>query len=561
MAQNMCSTSYFALGTQKDGSLGGCSEITPSVDENTVTLAKAEPAVAAEDTNLDYWGQKFLGQNETNAAVASITRVMENDSEQTQTFTNEKETDPDNPHNRHFTPYPCLKQVGDAQLACSPRRPRSDHSIPYDNTRSAYLSTPDSSGVDMHDRNSSILEEDVNRASAFHIKTAETGVYRPLDSQNPCSFAFLPVNQEDSERMDDSGVSLTTSSVPEQWGPHFNQTREAVLGHWGNGGNSAFCSTQNAPPVQTYSSISLGMSCPTAYGVPNFVGDLHSFAQNHGVWNPYWFTPSQNSNSGNSEPNHPTDAYGHPNTRITGTDIQYSAFHLLPGVSSGTGLSSLVMGGSAAKWTRDRDETHTKSYGIRARRKSTRVKRGLASPMKSSRTGLEESDYITPGTLMPQRNSSVRDNSWGLNTLPNKMAQDSVESVDENCDDQMDPLVSRHGLSESNSSKFASKNRPLNQIALRELERWYTSHVEHPYPNSDEKEQLAGLGHITVAQVSSWFANRRTRSANTWPKKNRKMLLMKIAQLTQRLENETNGLLSAANLQFQLESLLKEYLP
>ncbi|CAH8488263.1 unnamed protein product [Schistosoma turkestanicum] len=105
-----------------------------------------------------------------------------------------------------------------------------------------------------------------------------------------------------------------------------------------------------------------------------------------------------------------------------------------------------------------------------------------------------------------------------------------------------------------------TRNRPLNETALSVMESWYTNHVDNPYPTTAEKEQLAALGGITVIQVSSWFANRRTRTANTKPKKNRRKLYHQIYQLAVEIEAMTQGALRASDLQERIGQIIDEYL-
>lgn len=65
--------------------------------------------------------------------------------------------------------------------------------------------------------------------------------------------------------------------------------------------------------------------------------------------------------------------------------------------------------------------------------------------------------------------------------------------------------------------KAADNNSTYKQLGERSrkiLGDWYDLHMNHPYPNETEKEELAMAAGITVTQVKSWFANRRSREAN-----------------------------------------------
>lgn len=81
----------------------------------------------------------------------------------------------------------------------------------------------------------------------------------------------------------------------------------------------------------------------------------------------------------------------------------------------------------------------------------------------------------------------------------------------------------RKNLSTSDDSEQSNgrrrHNEPLNNMALQVMNNWYQQNSENPYPSKAEKEELARRGGITLAQVKSWFANKRNRSNNTRPKK------------------------------------------
>ncbi|CAH8494232.1 unnamed protein product [Heterobilharzia americana] len=106
----------------------------------------------------------------------------------------------------------------------------------------------------------------------------------------------------------------------------------------------------------------------------------------------------------------------------------------------------------------------------------------------------------------------------------------------------------------------STRNKPLGEDAVSVMESWYESHTDNPYPTASEKEQIAALGGITVMQVCSWFANRRTRTANTKPKKNRRKLHSKIHDLCIEIERATNKVINAENLEERIGQIIDEYL-
>jgi hypothetical protein len=80
-------------------------------------------------------------------------------------------------------------------------------------------------------------------------------------------------------------------------------------------------------------------------------------------------------------------------------------------------------------------------------------------------------------------------------------------------------------------SKTVSKKPQLPDDAIDILNEWFDDHINHPYPQMEEKERLARWGNITVKQVNAWFSNRRNRSQNTKPKR-----------IQRKIENEINNL-------------------
>lgn len=55
----------------------------------------------------------------------------------------------------------------------------------------------------------------------------------------------------------------------------------------------------------------------------------------------------------------------------------------------------------------------------------------------------------------------------------------------------------------------------LSKRAVKLMEEWYNRHLDHPYPDVNETDQLASTGGLSQEQVRKWFANKRNRSANT----------------------------------------------
>ncbi|KAG9278777.1 homeobox protein Mohawk [Astyanax mexicanus] len=90
-------------------------------------------------------------------------------------------------------------------------------------------------------------------------------------------------------------------------------------------------------------------------------------------------------------------------------------------------------------------------------------------------------------------------------------------------DGQHPDLLSRHkGLEEqgglkhrrNSGGKVRHKRQALQDMA-RPLKQWLYKHRDNPYPTKTEKILLALGSHMTLVQVSNWFANARRRLKNT----------------------------------------------
>ncbi|CAH8529312.1 unnamed protein product [Dicrocoelium dendriticum] len=111
-----------------------------------------------------------------------------------------------------------------------------------------------------------------------------------------------------------------------------------------------------------------------------------------------------------------------------------------------------------------------------------------------------------------------------------------------------------------NGAHSPTRHRLLNKFALEIMDRWFYSHIDNPYPSMEEKKKLAEVGGITVAQVASWFANRRTRTSNTRPKKSRCVFFQKVKELSMNLEHATHGLICAEDLERQFTQMVNQHL-
>ena len=89
-------------------------------------------------------------------------------------------------------------------------------------------------------------------------------------------------------------------------------------------------------------------------------------------------------------------------------------------------------------------------------------------------------------------------------------------------------------------SKKRRHNEPLNQRALEVMNDWYIKNKENPYPTKAEKDKIAKDGGITLAQVKSWFANKRNRSNNTRPKKQKLEMEGRLMEICHQLARDAS---------------------
>ncbi|TDH06273.1 hypothetical protein EPR50_G00129340 [Perca flavescens] len=80
--------------------------------------------------------------------------------------------------------------------------------------------------------------------------------------------------------------------------------------------------------------------------------------------------------------------------------------------------------------------------------------------------------------------------------------------------DDSSPIKYRRYGSRLGGVKVRHKRQVLQDMA-RPLKHWLYKHRDNPYPTKTEKVLLALGSHMTLVQVSNWFANARRRLKNT----------------------------------------------
>ena len=68
----------------------------------------------------------------------------------------------------------------------------------------------------------------------------------------------------------------------------------------------------------------------------------------------------------------------------------------------------------------------------------------------------------------------------------------------------------------SPENKYSKDKFKLSKQAKMLLNDWYMNHIDDPYPNIEEKAELAREAQITMKQVNNWFTNTRGRDARSY---------------------------------------------
>lgn len=81
------------------------------------------------------------------------------------------------------------------------------------------------------------------------------------------------------------------------------------------------------------------------------------------------------------------------------------------------------------------------------------------------------------------------------------------------------------------SGSGRSRSRQLNTKGVALMSAWYEKHINNPYPSEDDKDMLAREGGLSLGQVKAWFANKRNRTSNTKPKKQKQQVEKKLLSI------------------------------
>lgn len=120
---------------------------------------------------------------------------------------------------------------------------------------------------------------------------------------------------------------------------------------------------------------------------------------------------------------------------------------------------------------------------------------------ETANAGSPSTDIQAPVNAKCHKITDTRNNNMNMNTGNNIVSSASGNMKEEELQFENTPVFRTH--------------RMLNAEATNILSRWYHEHVQYPYPNDQEVDELSRVTGITGRQVKKWMANKRVRCFNT----------------------------------------------
>ena len=131
-------------------------------------------------------------------------------------------------------------------------------------------------------------------------------------------------------------------------------------------------------------------------------------------------------------------------------------------------------------------------------------------------------------------NGVYESSSYNQNTYYNSEYHDSISSSNSSntsiVHKQTTPKLPAT-QTKTSSRRPGLHHQALPKEAVDQLNYWFDSHINHPYPTTEEKSVIANKCGLSVKQVNSWFCNRRNRSENTKPKRVKRQLQTEISSV------------------------------
>jgi hypothetical protein len=155
------------------------------------------------------------------------------------------------------------------------------------------------------------------------------------------------------------------------------------------------------------------------------------------------------------------------------------------------------------------------------------------------------SNSTLDGSFINYANNSNSNNIAQSSNMTNSYDNIAVASTSSSFENSsistsLSPKPSTENLSNKTNKTRNTIHHQLPEEAVELLNEWFESHINHPYPTTEEKQRLADDCGITTKQVNSWFCNRRNRSQNTKPKRIKRQLEKEISNVFNELVQNPN---------------------
>ena len=170
------------------------------------------------------------------------------------------------------------------------------------------------------------------------------------------------------------------------------------------------------------------------------------------------------------------------------------------------------------------------------------------APLNNAKVGELETFYNTQSaSIVTHRSDALL--SVERKYLPHDQLVNDVDAINVYYNEEQGHLTSRISqslqllkcmlpseLAQPGGITKKNKVRQLDAKAVSLMADWYERHMDNPYPTGPEKVEMAERGHVSVSQVKAWFANKRNRSMNTRPKREKQQLQKQLTKIWHHLK-------------------------
>jgi hypothetical protein len=167
------------------------------------------------------------------------------------------------------------------------------------------------------------------------------------------------------------------------------------------------------------------------------------------------------------------------------------------------------------------------------------------NPVNSYNYQYYNTNSTLDGSFINYTNNSNSNNIAQSSNMTNSFDNIAVASTSSSFENSsistsLSPKPSTENISNKTNKTRNTIHHQLPEEAVERLNEWFESHINHPYPTTEEKQRLADDCGITTKQVNSWFCNRRNRSQNTKPKRIKRQLEKEISNVFNELVQNPN---------------------